>query len=57
MKDQTNPKIGNPMNAMNENEMTEDELESFDLEETSKKIQAFMERFNFGVNKCHCYDD
>ena len=42
---------GNQMNAINENEMTEDELENFDLEETSKKIQAFMERFNFGVNK------
>ena len=40
---------GNEMSAMNE--MTKDEEEDFDLEETSKKIQAFMERFNFGVNQ------
>lgn len=42
---------GNEMSAMNENEMTEDEKEDFDLEETNKQIEAFMQRFNFGVNK------
>lgn len=40
---------GNEMSAMNE--MTEDELEDFDLEEASKKSEAFMQKFNFGVNK------
>ena len=40
---------GNEMSAINE--MTKDEEEDFDLEETSKKIQVFMERFNFGVNQ------
>lgn len=40
---------GNEMSAMNE--MTEDEKEDFDLEETSRKAEAFMQRFNFGVNK------
>lgn len=38
---------GNEMSAMNE--MTKDE--DFDLEETSRKAEAFMQRFNFGVNK------
>lgn len=40
---------GNEMSAMNE--MTKDEEEDFDLEETSRKAEAFMQMFNFGVNK------
>lgn len=40
---------GNEMSAMNE--MTKDEEEDFDLEEASRKAEAFMQRFNFGVNK------
>lgn len=40
---------GNEMSAMNE--MTKDEEEDFDLEETSRKAEAFMQKFNFGVNK------
>lgn len=32
-------------------EMSEEELEELELEESSAKMKAFMERFNFGVNQ------
>lgn len=33
------------------NEMSEEELEELELEESARKMKAFMERFNLGVNK------